>query len=87
LYDTAPVTGGGATEDEQIKARRTGGSVEDAKRQQERTIWKWAAMWRSVILSAIDQTYLPYCNYIRHLNLEDLSDLLSHSGFKGKTHE
>ncbi|BCR88018.1 uncharacterized protein ACHE_40582S [Aspergillus chevalieri] len=87
LYDTAPVTGGGATEDEQIKARRTGGSVEDAKRQQERTIWKWAAMWRSVILSAIDQTYLPYCNYIRHLNLEDLSDLLSHSGFKDKTHD
>lgn len=87
LYDTAPVTGGGGTEDEQIKARRTGGSVEAAKWQQERTIWKWAVMWRSVILSALDQTYLPYCSFIRYLNLEDLSELLSHSGFKGKTHE
>ena len=36
LYDTAPVTGGGGTEDEQIKARRTGGSVASAKREQER---------------------------------------------------
>ena len=87
LYDTAPVTGGGGTEDEQIKARRTGGSVASAKREQEKTIWKWALMWRSIILSALDQTYLPYYSYIRQLNLDDLSELLSHSGFKGKIRE
>src|SRR5699024_6465433 len=87
LYDTAPVTGGGGTEDEQIKARRAGDSVASAKREQERTIWKWALMWRSIILSALDQTYLPYYSYIRQLNLDDLSELLSHSGFKGKIKE
>lgn len=84
MHDTAPVTGGGGTEEEQVKARRTGAPVASVKRQQERMIWKWALMWRSILLSALDQTYLPYYSYIRHLNLDDLTELLSHSGFKGK---
>ncbi|GFF54489.1 hypothetical protein IFM61606_06656 [Aspergillus udagawae] len=45
---------------------------------------KWASMWRSIVLSALDQTYLPYYSYIRYLDLNDLSNLLSHSSFTGK---
>ncbi|KAI9934692.1 hypothetical protein MW887_000309 [Aspergillus wentii] len=41
-------------------------------------------MWRSIILSTFDKTYLPYYSYIRYLNLEDLLDLLRDPGFNGK---
>jgi hypothetical protein len=44
-------------------------------------------MWRSIVLSALDQTYLPYYSYIRYLDLNDLSNLLSHSSFTGKIKE
>lgn len=44
-------------------------------------------MWRSIVLSALDQTYLPYYSYIRYLDLNDLSNLLGHSSFTGKIKE
>lgn len=83
IHDTVPVTGGGSAEDESIKARRMGYSAAIAKRQQEKTIRKWSTMWRSLVQSALDKTYLPYCAYIRYLNLADLLDMLSLPNFVG----
>ncbi|KAK9602829.1 hypothetical protein V6Z90_000935 [Aspergillus fumigatus] len=61
-----------------------GGGTELAILDSTHTRRKWATMWRSIVLSALDQTYLPYYSYIRYLDLNDLSNLLSHSSFTGK---
>lgn len=83
IHDTAPVTGGGSAEDKSINARRMGYSLAIAKHQQEKTIQKWSTMWRSLVLSALDKTYLPYYAYIRYLNLTDLFELCSLPNFVG----
>ncbi|KAE8317594.1 hypothetical protein BDV41DRAFT_572877 [Aspergillus transmontanensis] len=52
----------------------------------EAAIRKWAAMWRSITLSTLDHTYLPYYSYIRYLDLQGLRELrreLYISGEKG----
>ncbi|PYH87914.1 hypothetical protein BO71DRAFT_339995 [Aspergillus ellipticus CBS 707.79] len=72
LCDTSPVRGGG-TEDEQS--------------EQDPTIRKWALLWRSIILSTLDQTFLPYYSYVRYLDLDDFGDLLRDPGFTTKTKE
>lgn len=77
------MTGGDATVDETIKARRIGSSVAIAKRHQEKTIRKWSTIWRSLVLSTFDITYLPYYAYIRYLNLSDLFELLSLPNYGG----
>ncbi|GAB1213645.1 hypothetical protein ATERTT37_002795 [Aspergillus terreus] len=46
--------------------------------------WKWALMWRSIVLSTLNQTYLPYYTYIRYLDYDDLVGLLDAPGFTGK---
>ncbi|KAH1409642.1 hypothetical protein KXV95_005335 [Aspergillus fumigatus] len=61
-----------------------GGGTELAILDSTHTRRKWATMWRSIVLSALDQTYLPYYSYIWYLDLNDLSNLLSHSSFTGK---
>lgn len=86
LYDTSPVTGGG-TEDEQFKSRRTAVSLASARNEQDAVVRKWALMWRSIILSTFDKTYLPYYNYIRELDLTDLTNLISDSRFTGNIRE
>ena len=78
---------GGGTEDEQFRTRRTAPTLTSIWREQEAVIQKWALMWRSILLSTIDQTYLPYHSYIRYLDLDDLSYLLGNTGFKGKIKE
>jgi hypothetical protein len=83
LYDTSPVTGGG-TEDEHFKSRRAEISVASARSEQDAVIRKWALMWRSIILSTFDKTYLPYYNYIRNLDLTDLTNLIGDSRFIGR---
>ncbi|KAE8151281.1 hypothetical protein BDV25DRAFT_152844 [Aspergillus avenaceus] len=75
LYNTSPVRGGG-TEDEQFRTRRTASTLASIRSQQDVIIRKWAVMWRSIALSTLDQTYLPYYSYIRYLDLEDLGYLL-----------
>ncbi|PTU19329.1 hypothetical protein P175DRAFT_0298284 [Aspergillus ochraceoroseus IBT 24754] len=75
LYDTSPLRGGG-TEDEQFRARRPAASLASLRREQDPTIRKWIVLWRSILLSTLDQTYLPYHRYIRYLDLDDLGDLL-----------
>lgn len=86
LYDTSPVTGGGP-EDEQFKSRRTAVSLASARSEQDAVVRKWALMWRSIILSTFDKTYLPYYSYIRELDLTDLTNLISDSRFTGKIRE
>lgn len=44
-------------------------------------------MWRSIILSTFDKTYLPYYNYIRNLDLTDLTNLIGDSRFIGRIRE
>ena len=44
-------------------------------------------MWRSIILSALDKTYLPYYSYIRNLDLNDLGELLRDPKFTGSIRE
>ncbi|KAE8351093.1 hypothetical protein BDV28DRAFT_137897 [Aspergillus coremiiformis] len=75
LCNTSPVRGGG-TEDEQLRTRRTATTLARLRSQQDDIIRKWAVMWRSIAMSALDQTYLPYYSYIRYLDLEDLGYLL-----------
>lgn len=53
------------------------------KNGQSRTLRKRQLMWRSIILSTfINETYLPYCSYIRYLDLYDLDELVRDDEFK-----
>ncbi|KAL4903596.1 hypothetical protein BDW74DRAFT_155798 [Aspergillus multicolor] len=82
IYDASPLRGGG-TEDEQLRAqaRRTAFTV--SKEEQNPTLRKWSTLWRSIVLSTLDLTYLPYYSYIRYLDLDDLGNLLG-TGFAVK---
>lgn len=53
--------------------------------EQELIVQKWSILWRTVILSALGKTMLPYYNYIRVLDLYDLQLLLDDDKFRGKT--
>ncbi|KAG2413669.1 hypothetical protein HFD88_002858 [Aspergillus terreus] len=77
LYNISPVRSGGA-EDEQIRFPRMTATRGDV------ATWKWALMWRSIVLSTLNQTYLPYYTYIRYLDYDDLIGLLDAPGFTGK---
>ncbi|PYI10405.1 hypothetical protein BO78DRAFT_458515 [Aspergillus sclerotiicarbonarius CBS 121057] len=85
LCDTSPVRGGG-TEDEQFRSRRVATTCA-SKGEQDPAIRKWALLWRSIILSTLGQTYLPYHSYIRYLDLDDFEDLLKDPGFTKKMKE
>ncbi|GES57424.1 hypothetical protein ATEIFO6365_0001071200 [Aspergillus terreus] len=77
LYNISPVRSGGA-EDEQLRFPRMTATRGDV------ATWKWALMWRSIVLSTLNQTYLPYYTYIRYLDYDDLTGLLDAPGFTGK---
>lgn len=86
LHDTSPVKGGG-TEEEQFRIRRLGASLSAVRNEEDLIFRKWALMWRSVIMSTLDKTYLPYYSYVRYLDLDDLLELFKDSRFTGKTRE
>jgi hypothetical protein len=67
---------GGGIEDERFIARRPGGSSAAQKSDSNSTLKKWVTLWRSIVLSTLDLTYLPYYSYIRYLDLDDLGNLL-----------
>ncbi|KAK6814668.1 hypothetical protein RU639_009809 [Aspergillus parasiticus] len=70
----------------QFIARRTCMSLAGTDDVAEAAIRKWAAMWRSMTLSTLEHTYLPYNSYIRYLDLQGLRELrreLYISGEKG----
>ena len=79
MYDTSPVSGGGVEDDQFRPATR----VHTARSDRREIIRKWALMWRSIILSTFDLTYLPYYSYIRYLDLDDLLNLLRDLKFAG----
>lgn len=58
-----------------------------ARNEEDSVVRKWALMWRSIILSALDKTYLPYYSYIRYLDLDDLGYLLGEARFTGGLRE
>jgi hypothetical protein len=66
---------------EAIKADSNDETVSIA--DQELVVQKWSILWRSMILSAFGKTVLPYCKYIRVLDLDDLKQLLEEERFKG----
>lgn len=77
IYDASPLRGGG-TEDEQLRtqARRPMFAPASFREDQNPTLRKWITLWRSIVLSTLDLTYLPYYSYIRYLDLDDLGNLL-----------
>ncbi|PYH47529.1 uncharacterized protein BP01DRAFT_390059 [Aspergillus saccharolyticus JOP 1030-1] len=83
----SPVRGGG-TEDEQffnpLKRPPFNASL---KRMVDPAVHKWALLWRSLALSSLGHTYLPYCSYLRYLDLDDLGDLLKDPKFSGQIRE
>ncbi|KAH8691290.1 hypothetical protein BGW36DRAFT_304777 [Talaromyces proteolyticus] len=84
IYDTSPVAGGGF-EDDQLKTKKSASPLGSgaSKNAHNSIVQKWALMWRSLILSTWqEKTYLPYCKYIRYLNLDDLRELMSDLGMK-----
>ncbi|EED20574.1 conserved hypothetical protein [Talaromyces stipitatus ATCC 10500] len=91
LYDSSPAFGGG-TEDESFKPRALDSSrvpslttIPKSASESAATFHKWVLMWRSIILSTSEgKTYLPYCDYIRYLDLDDFRELLTHFGFKSR---
>ena len=52
--------------------------------EQELVVQKWSILWRTIILSALGKTILPYCKFIRVLDLDDLRQLLEDDRFRGK---
>jgi hypothetical protein len=60
IHNASPVVDGGSDE---INATRL------------RVVQKWSRLWQTLLLSSIDKTLFPYSQYIRVLNLRDLSNL------------
>ncbi|RDW90759.1 uncharacterized protein DSM5745_02534 [Aspergillus mulundensis] len=75
IYDASPLRGGGA-EDEQLRAQARRTVYTGSREEQNPTLRKWITLWRSIVLSTLDLTYLPYYSYIRYLDLDDLGNLL-----------
>lgn len=77
IYDASPLRGGG-TEDEQLRtqARKPVMPIALTKEEENPTLRKWITLWRSIVLSTLGLTYLPYYSYIRYLDLDDLGNLL-----------
>lgn len=61
--------------------------LQTARNEEELILRKWALMWRSIISSTLDKTYLPYYSYIRYLDLNDLGELLRDPRFTGSIRE
>ncbi|RAL11604.1 uncharacterized protein BO97DRAFT_369990 [Aspergillus homomorphus CBS 101889] len=79
---------GGGTEDEHfLKPRRFPATATSFKGEIDPAIRKWALLWRSIALSSLDQTYLPYYGYLRYLDLDDLGDLLKDPKFTGQVRD
>ncbi|KAE9966927.1 hypothetical protein EG328_008521 [Venturia inaequalis] len=63
-----------------IKARDS--DLNASLAEQELIVQRWSIQWRSIILSALDKTLLPYCQYLRVLDLGDLEMLFEEVRFQ-----
>lgn len=52
---------------------------------QEQQLQKWTIMWRSLIMSSLDETMFPYCRYLKALELRDFQNMIEEERFRGKT--
>lgn len=83
IHDHSPVINGGSEDIETGRKPGTKSSFANRNAEQEALVGKWAMLWRSIILSSIDgKTYLPYCRFIRSLNLRDLGNLFEDTKFR-----
>jgi hypothetical protein len=62
---------------DEIEAQRQRRPVDYETKVAERDLLfrKWLCLWRSIILSSLDKTYKPYCQYLRILDFRNLSQL------------
>lgn len=84
MHENSPVTSRG---DEDLITTQGRTDYATKVRQQERMIGKWAVLWKTITLSSLNKTLLPYSKYIRTLNLRDLDQLLQDRKFLDKFSE
>lgn len=84
MHENSPVTSG--SDEDQITIQDKADYATKLQ-QQERIIGKWAGLWRTITLSSLGKTLLPYSRYIRTLNLRDLEQLLQDRKFQDKFSE
>ena len=80
MHVVAPVTTGGSDE---VEVGRPNTLIAITRSQLKKMMSKWVGLWRSMILSSLDQTAYPYSQYIRALNFSDLIALLDDDKFDG----
>lgn len=79
MHNRAPFTNGGSDEVEVGQITHPGDSN---LQQQGQSVSRWAGLWRTMILSSLNKTAYPYCQYIRTLDLRDLRELLEDPEFR-----
>lgn len=60
-------------------------SIVTGAHTKERLFEKHLSLWRTIILSSLGKTLYPYSRYIRTLNLENLTFLLTNPKFESET--
>lgn len=70
-----------------VSAKDEGNDEAIALADQVLVAQRWSTLWKSLILSALGQTYYPYCQHIKVLDLRDLQNLLEDDQFKGSIRE
>ena len=83
MHEVAPVTSRGSDEVEIPGQAHPG----ERTRSGEQTMYKWALLWRTMILSSLGKTMYSYCRHIRTLNLPDLREMLEDNRFRGNVRE
>lgn len=74
----SPVTNGGSDEIEVSRQVNAG----EGNAQQNQIVFKWATLWRVMVLSSLGLTLYPYCKHIRALDLRDLKELFEDVKFR-----
>ncbi|KAI4138927.1 MAG: hypothetical protein LQ341_004443 [Variospora aurantia] len=84
MHDVSPVTNRGSSDADMSAPERAKPTYKTRLSQEEVMIFRWAQLWRTIILSATGRTLFPYARYIRTLNLGDLEELLGDARFKDR---
>lgn len=81
MHDDSPVTNRGSS-DVDVSALDRAKPQRARMNPEEFMTMRWAQLWRTLVLSAMDKTLFPYARHVRTLNLEDLEELLQDPKFK-----